>query len=168
MMSIYGTLPPQCLDAERVLLLSALHYDDTARIVACVHPTLFYREVHRDVAAAIQALVEIGNPVDRITVKERLIVQGSEHLDACVVFMAEPCLVVVRRVKARAYLSLIVDAAFRRELMRVGRESAEDAATMSIGFFTTNALARDRLLDLTAEYQHTMGRVDVAGREAPD
>ena len=72
-----GRVPPQSLDAERSVLGGVLldnqAFDDVLEIVKAED---FYREPHRLVFEAMQALASRTEPIDRITVKNELTAQG--------------------------------------------------------------------------------------------
>jgi replicative DNA helicase len=72
-----GRVPPQSLDAERSVLGGVLldnqAFDDVLEIVK---PEDFYREPHRRVFEAMQALASRTEPIDRITVKNELTANG--------------------------------------------------------------------------------------------
>jgi replicative DNA helicase len=72
-----GRVPPQSLDAERSvlggILLDNQAFDDVLEIVK---PEDFYREPHRRVFEAMQALASRTEPIDRITVKNELTANG--------------------------------------------------------------------------------------------
>ena len=72
-----GRVPPQNLDAERSLLGGVL-LDNQALddVLEIVKPEDFYRETHRKVFEAMQALAARSEPIDRITVKNELTQQG--------------------------------------------------------------------------------------------
>src|SRR5262249_60376695 len=76
MASIEGSLrrvPPQSLDAEQSVLGGIL-LDNGAldRLAEILHADDFYREAHRKVFRAMQALSERNEPVDLITLPEEL------------------------------------------------------------------------------------------------
>src|SRR4051812_18858065 len=74
----HGRIPPHNLDAERSLL-GGLLLDSQAfgEVIELVKPEEFYRESHRKVFEAMVALFGGSEPIDRITVKDRLTAMGD-------------------------------------------------------------------------------------------
>jgi len=71
-------IPPQNLEAEQGVLGSMLlDRDAIARVIEALRPEDFYRDAHRVIYAAMSDLFERGEPVDLITVTNRLAVQGK-------------------------------------------------------------------------------------------
>lgn len=71
-------VPPQNLDAEQGVLGSMLlDRDAIARVVELIRPEDFYRDAHRRIYEAITELFERGEPVDLITVTDRLRDRGQ-------------------------------------------------------------------------------------------
>ena len=71
-------VPPQNLDAEQSVLGSMLlDRDAIARVVELVRPEDFYRDAHRRIYETMVELFERGEPVDLITVTDRLRDKGQ-------------------------------------------------------------------------------------------
>ena len=71
-------VPPQSLDAERALLGALLLKPDAIHDVAdTVKPESFYAEKHRLIFEAMRELTERSEPIDIVTLSERLTVNGS-------------------------------------------------------------------------------------------
>jgi len=66
--------PIAAIDSERALLGGLLLDPSIAwpQVRDAFAPKIFYRQQHRDIAAAIQALISAGDPVDLITVNGKL------------------------------------------------------------------------------------------------
>jgi replicative DNA helicase len=66
-------IPPQSLDSERALLGSLLLKPDVIHDVAdLIRPDSFYAERHRIIFDAMRELQERGEPIDQLTLAERL------------------------------------------------------------------------------------------------
>ena len=71
-------IPPQSLDAERALLGALLLKPDAIHDVAdTVKPESFYAEKHRLIFEAMRELTERSEPIDIVTLSERLTTNGS-------------------------------------------------------------------------------------------
>ncbi|MEK7099944.1 MAG: DnaB-like helicase N-terminal domain-containing protein, partial [Patescibacteria group bacterium] len=73
-------IPPQSLDAERALLGALLLKPDAIHDVAdTVRSGSFYAEKHRLIYEAMRELVERGEPIDILSLSERL--NANTHLE---------------------------------------------------------------------------------------
>jgi len=71
-------VPPQNLEAEQGVLGSMLlDRDAIAKVVELIRPEDFYRDAHRRIYEAVADLFERGEPVDLITVTDRLRDKGQ-------------------------------------------------------------------------------------------
>lgn len=71
-------IPPQNLEAEQSVLGSMLlDRDAIARVVEALRPEDFYRDLHRTIFTAMLELFERGEPVDLITVTNKLTGMGK-------------------------------------------------------------------------------------------
>lgn len=70
-------VPPQSLESERALLGALLLKPDAIHDVSdLIHAESFYAEKHRLIFAAMRELSERGEPIDQVTLSERLLNQG--------------------------------------------------------------------------------------------
>lgn len=75
-------VPPQSLDSERALLGSLLLKPDAIHDVSdLIKPDSFYAEKHRHIFECMRELVEKGDPIDILSLGERLSAKGL--LDRC-------------------------------------------------------------------------------------
>src|SRR6185369_17752146 len=66
-------VPPQSLDSERALLGSLLLKPDAIHDVAdLIKPDSFYAEKHRLIFDVMRELQDRGEPIDQLTIAERL------------------------------------------------------------------------------------------------
>lgn len=88
-------VPPQSLDSERALLGALLLKPDVIHDVAdTVKPDSFYAEKHKLIYESMRELVDRGDPIDLLSLSERL--QANGHLE---------------RIGGRAYLAELANAA---------------------------------------------------------
>jgi replicative DNA helicase len=72
-MDDHGRIPPQNLDAEASVLGSILLDNEAYHsLEGMLRPEMFYKEAHRKIYAAMEALIGKGNPVDNVTMLEEL------------------------------------------------------------------------------------------------
>ncbi|MDP3402362.1 MAG: DnaB-like helicase N-terminal domain-containing protein, partial [bacterium] len=70
-------LPPQSLESERALLGSLLLKPDAIHDVSdLIRPESFYADKHRHIFDCMRELVERGEPIDMLSLGERLNTKG--------------------------------------------------------------------------------------------
>ncbi len=70
-------VPPQSLESERALLGALLLKPDAVHDVSdLIHPDSFYAEKHRLIFGTMRELTERGEPIDQLSLSERLHSQG--------------------------------------------------------------------------------------------
>jgi replicative DNA helicase len=75
---LYGNLPPQCIDMERAVLGSIL-FDQNfiIQVTDTLTPEKFYRDAHVIIFQAMLDLYHSSEPIDMLTVIEKLKLQGK-------------------------------------------------------------------------------------------
>jgi replicative DNA helicase len=123
---VSGRLPPQDLDAEQsvlgAMLLSEAAVSEATEVLK---PEDFYRGGHGEIFAAMVDLYQSSEPIDQVSVCDRLDQRGS--LDQVggrpsVFALAEAVPVVTN---ARRYAEIVKEMALLRGLIRVGSEVAQ-------------------------------------------
>jgi replicative DNA helicase len=108
------------------MLLASLMAADTyvADALSLVSDDDFYREGHRAVFRAIEGLFGIGEPVEPITVIERLTKDGELETAGGRVAVLDLMETPFIAASYRTYAEMVRDAATQRRLLRVGQEIA--------------------------------------------
>ena len=116
--SLEELLPPQNLEAEKALLGSML-LDKEARLKAIeeVKEEYFYKESHRLVFSAILSLFEKNEPVDLVTLAEKLKAQGSLEEAGGTVYLASLMDTVPSSANIEHYLKIVRDNSILRSLI---------------------------------------------------
>jgi replicative DNA helicase len=115
--------PPQNAEAEAMLLGSLMAADTyVAEALSVVSQEDFYREGHRAIFRAVEALFGSGEPVEPITVIERLTKDGD--LDAAGGRVAVLDLMETPFIAAsfRTYAQMVRETAIQRRLLQVGQQ----------------------------------------------
>jgi replicative DNA helicase len=123
---VSGRLPPQDLDAEQsvlgAMLLSEAAVSEATEVLKAED---FYRSGHGEIFAAMLALYQGSEPIDQVSVCDRLDQRGSlEQVGGrpSVFALAEAVPVVTN---ARRYAEIVKEMALLRGLIRVGTEVAQ-------------------------------------------
>ena len=144
-------LPPHNLDAERALLGAMLLSASKVAVPALgvVTPADFYRPQHRTICRAITEMVGAGEPVDAVTVSERLraggLLDGVGGLDALADLMRD----VPAISNAEEYARIVADAASLRRLIE-SAASITDAAMSASSPLAAYEAAGALLAELSA------------------
>ncbi|MBI4280196.1 MAG: replicative DNA helicase [Armatimonadetes bacterium] len=118
-------IPPQNLEAEQGVLGSMLlERDAIARVVEMVHPEDFYREAHRLIYEATIQLFERGEPVDLITITDRLHDLGQLERVGGPSYLTDLLNAVPTAANVEYYARIVVQKSMLRSLIRAGTEIA--------------------------------------------
>ncbi len=118
-------VPPQSLEAEMGVLGSMLlDRDAIAAVVEILRPEDFYREAHRIVYSAIVDLFERGEPVDLITVTDRLRDLGKLEEAGGAAYVSSLLNAVPTAANAEYYARIVLQKSMLRALIRVGTQIA--------------------------------------------
>lgn len=108
-------VPPQSLESERALLGALLLKPDAIHDVAdLVKPESFYAEKHRVIFEAMRELADRGEPIDLLTLSERLGGQGLLERSGGRAYLAE----LVAAAPAPGNFSHYADLVARKHVMR--------------------------------------------------
>lgn len=122
-------VPPQNLEAEQSVLGSMLlDRDAIARVVEALRPEDFYRDLHRTIFTAMLELFERGEPVDLITVTNKLTGMGKLEDVGGATYLASLPNTVPTAASAEFYAGIVLEKAMLRALISAGTQIA------SLGF----------------------------------
>ncbi len=108
-------VPPQSLESERALLGALLLKPDAIHDVSdLVHPDSFYAEKHRLIFGAMRELADRGEPIDLLSLSERLQDQGLLERSGGRSYLAE----IIGAAPAPGNFSHYADLVSRKHLMR--------------------------------------------------
>ncbi|MGB1142147.1 MAG: DnaB-like helicase N-terminal domain-containing protein, partial [Halioglobus sp.] len=134
-------LPPNSLEAEQSvlggLLLSAEGWDAVAEAVVASD---FYRPGHRLIFRQIAQLADAGEPIDVITVADKLEAAGELDAAGGVSYLAELAQNTPSASNIRAYAQVVNERASLRKLIEAAQEIAESG-------FNPDGRSSDELID---------------------
>jgi replicative DNA helicase len=118
-------VPPQNLEAEQSVLGSMLlDRDAIARAVDGLRPEDFYRDAHRVIYSAMLELFERGEPVDLITVTNRLSDVGKLEDVGGATYLASLPNAVPTAANVDFYASIVLEKSMLRALISAGTQIA--------------------------------------------
>ncbi len=118
-------IPPQNLEAEQSVLGSMLlDRDAIARVVEALRPEDFYRDLHRIIFQAMLELFERGEPVDLITVTNKLASAGKLEDVGGATYLASLPNTVPTAANAEFYAGIVLEKSMLRSLISAGTHIA--------------------------------------------
>jgi len=118
-------LQPQSVEAERsvigALLISSDSWDGVAEVVAAAD---FYRPEHRAIFRQIALLVDRGEPVDVVTVSDRLLATGELDAAGGHTYLAELAEQTPTASNVRAYAKAVRERSVLRQLINAAQNIA--------------------------------------------
>ncbi len=126
--SEHGRVPPQAIDLEEAVLgAMMLEQNALTNVVDILKPEVFYKEAHQKIFTAIHELFGSGQPVDILTVTEKLRKSGDLDL----VGGAYTISMLTNRVASSAnvefHARIVLQKFLQRELIRISSEVIKDS-----------------------------------------
>ena len=123
-----GNTPPQAVALEESVL-GALMLDQTALInaIETLHVEYFYKEEHQAVYRAIRKLFEMSQPVDLLTVVERLRLDGELELAGGAYAVSKLTENVVSAAHIEYHIRVLSEKFIQREMIRISTETIRQA-----------------------------------------
>ena len=131
-----GRVPPQSIEAEQsVIGCMLLDKEVIPTVTELLKPEDFYRADHREVYEAILDLFEKAEPIDLITVSERLKLRGTLDSVGGLEYLTNLANIVPTTENAKHYAKIVEEKAILRKLIKVstdiinmGYEASEEVA----------------------------------------
>ena len=116
-------IPPHSIEAEQSVLGSMI-MDHDAVIVASeiLIASDFYRPDHAQIFAAIMELYTTGNPIDLITIQDKLVQNGVLEQVGGLAYIAELASSVPTSAHIKQYAKIVQEKATLRKLIKVSSE----------------------------------------------
>ena len=118
-----GRIPPQNVEAEQSVLGSMLlDKDIIPTITEILKNDDFYREDHKEIFEAIMDLFEKAEPIDLITVSERLKLRGTLDSIGGLEYLTNIATAVPTTANARHYAKIVEEKSLLRKLIKASSE----------------------------------------------
>lgn len=124
---IYGKVPPQALELEKVVLGAIMLEKDAFDEVEILKPQMFYADAHQRVFESMERLSARHMPVDLLTVVQDLKENGNLELVGGPYFVTTLTSNVISAANIKTHAAYIHDAFLKRELIRVSSEIINQA-----------------------------------------
>jgi len=131
-----GKVPPQALDLEEAVLGALmLEKDALSQVIEILKPEIFYKDSHREIYAVIKELFENSEPVDILTVTNRLRKNGKLEFVGGAYYIASLTSRVNSSANIEYHSRIITEMAIKRELIRISSEIQKEAFEDSTDVF---------------------------------
>ncbi len=146
-----GRMPPQATDIEKAVLGAMLVQPETAVSIAIATITAeaFYKEAHRLIFEAINALYRGNQPVDIITVGEELRRRGQLERTGSMYYLTQLTSEVVSPSHIEHHCRLVLEKALKRQLIEINSQIMDECYIDSTDAFEVIDGAETRLLQLS-------------------
>jgi replicative DNA helicase len=145
-----GKVPPQALELEEAVLGALmLEKDALSQVIEILKPEIFYKDAHREIYAAIKDLFENSEPVDILTVTNKLRKNGKLEFVGGAYYIAGLTSRVNSSANIEYHSRLITEMAIKRELIRISSEIQRDAFEDSTDVFELLDKAEQSLFDVS-------------------
>jgi len=123
-----GKLPPQAVDLEEAVLGALmLEKDALTTVVDILKAESFYKESNKEIYSAILELFNDSDPVDLLTVTNKLKKRGSLEFVGGAFYVSEITSKVSSAANIEYHARIITEMAIKRELIRIATEIHKEA-----------------------------------------
>ena len=124
----YGKVPPQAVDLEEAVLgAMMLEQQAVNKVIDILQPDMFYKEAHQYIFKAIFKLFEESEPVDILTVTQRLTKNGNLEIVGGAYYIMQLTNRVASGANAEFHARIIQQKYIQRELIRISSDIISDA-----------------------------------------
>ncbi|MGN0032967.1 MAG: replicative DNA helicase [Candidatus Limimorpha sp.] len=145
-----GRIPPQAIDLEEVVLGALmLEKDAVNAVIDILSPEVFYKEAHQLIFAAIKDLFTKSEPIDILTVTNRL--KSTNDLDAVggPYYISQLTNRVVSSANIEYHTRIILQKHIQRQLIQISSETIKEAYEDSADVFDLLDRAENKLFQIS-------------------
>lgn len=145
-----GKIPPQALDFEEAVL-GALMLEKNAltAVIDILQPEVFYKQAHQKIFKAIQNLFASTEPIDILTVSNKLKSEGDLDAVGGAYYITQLTNRVASSANIEFHARILLQKHVQRELIRVSSETIKDAFEDSTDVFELLDQAEQQLFDIS-------------------
>lgn len=145
----FGKLPPQAVDLEEAVLGALmLEKDALTSVIDILHPESFYKDSHRMIFQAIRKLFEESQPIDILTVTNKLKSSGELDIVGGPFAITQLTSRVASAANIEYHSRIILQKFIQRELIRISSETIKDAYEDTSDIFFLLDRAEKNLFDV--------------------
>lgn len=145
-----GKIPPQALDFEEAVL-GALMLEKNAltAVIDILQPEVFYKQSHQKIFKAIQDLFSSTEPIDILTVSNKLKSNGELDEVGGAYYITQLTNRVASSANIEFHARILLQKFVQRELIRVSSDTIKDAFEDSTDVFELLDQAEQQLFDIS-------------------
>lgn len=145
-----GKMPPQAPELEEAILGALmLEKDALSQVIEILKPEVFYKDAHSEIYQAIRELFEDSEPVDILTVTNRLRKKGKLEFVGGAYYITSLTSKVNSSANIEYHARLIIEMAIKRALIRISSEIQKDAYDDSTDVFELLDKTEQSLFDVS-------------------
>lgn len=149
-----GKLPPQAVEIEEAVLGALMiEKDALTNVIDILKPESFYKDSHKEIYRAILDLFSMSEPVDILTVTQRLRNTGKLEMAGGPFYITELTSRVNSAANIEAHSRIITQQSIKRELISIASEIQRDAYEDTTDVF--------QLLDKTEQNLFTISESNI-------
>lgn len=148
-----GKIPPQALDLEEAVL-GAMMIDKKGldQVIDILIPDIFYKPAHREIFRAVQKLFHDSQPVDLITISDRLRKDGKMELVGGDYYLMQLTQKVISSAHIDYHSRIIQQKFILRRLIEISSELIEQAYDETVDVFELLNTSEAKLFEITNGY----------------
>lgn len=124
----HGKLPPQAIDLEEAVLGALMiEKDALTTVIDILQPESFYKEAHQKIYASIQELFRKSEPIDLLTVKNQLTLDGELDNVGGAHYITKLTSNVATAANIEFHARIISQKHIQRQLIRISTETITSA-----------------------------------------
>lgn len=145
-----GKIPPQALDFEEAVL-GALMLEKNAltAVIDILQPEIFYKQAHQKIFKAIQNLFASTEPIDILTVSNKLKSEGELDEIGGAYYITQLTNRVASSANIEYHARILMQKFVQRELIRVSSETIKDAFEDGTDVFELLDKAEQQMFDIS-------------------
>lgn len=145
-----GKLPPQAVDLEDAVLGALMLEKEAVNdVIDILKPNSFYKETHQKIFEAIQILFQDSEPIDILTVTEKLKKNGDLDFVGGPYYISQLTSRVASSANAEYHARIIAQKYVQRELIRISSETIKMAYDETTDIFDLLDKAESGLFSVT-------------------
>ncbi len=145
-----GKVPPQAVELEEAILGALmLEKDAVTHVIDILHPESFYKDQHQEIYKAIVDLFNDSEPIDLLTVNNRLRSVGKLEFVGGSYYLTQLTTKVNSAAHIEVHARYVVQFAIKRELIRISGEIQREAFEDSIDVFQLLDKAEQSLFEVS-------------------
>lgn len=146
----YGRRPPQSIDSEKSVIGSMLIDNDIIpNVLGALKDDDFYVKDHRDIYEAINELFDNGDPVDVITVSEKLTAKGVIDKIGGLPYIISLADFVSTSANTKYFVDIIKEKSILRKLIKASGEIAESSFDPAADVTDVLSEAEDKIFNIS-------------------